>query len=218
MDRRRVAGLLPLVAVCAPTLVACKFINGNGTKAAVRPPPPGPTLVYKCFPGITDSGTPAELGGGANGFDLHLAWLPKPAGSAAESQLVLASDDRYELAPSAVVFVFDFARARVDQVRDRDGKALELDVNARSVSWEEAEVLRHVKFGKLILENAQQALKNNAASDSRADFTVEGTKYTASSPRVILPATLSFGPMATVISVSTSASNSKNLCQYTGAK
>jgi hypothetical protein len=82
----------------------------------------------------------------------------EPTSSDSPVQRVLVSDDRFERSRSSIIAILDKERIRIEQVRDRDGKPLELSMTSKYISTEEALAFQFVRIANLVLDSSVTAL------------------------------------------------------------
>jgi hypothetical protein len=197
-------------------LLAMFFFSGCKTpmgavKGAERPNPPGPTLVYVCYPDKLDGKSSSKTK--EKSEEIYLSWLPSPDGKK-DAEKVLISDARYERALSSIVVLLDPRTRRVDQIRTREGRAFELSVEAKLISSDEADALRNARIATMILEGAARALHKGSTSPVRG---AKSSAFNFESKKLFLsPQTLNgptgYGPLPK--EVSTDEKSESTLCRF----
>lgn len=164
------AGALAGLGLLGGLLKGCKD-NGDAPLGA-----PGYTLAYRCDKEIITNEYRKDS-------PVFFTWY-EPTASESPVQRVLVSDDRFERSRSAIIAILDKERVRLEQVRDRDGRPLELSMTSRYISKEEALAYQFVRLATLVLDSSATALVRARAL---AETTSSAKEPVSSSPSASSP-------------------------------
>jgi hypothetical protein len=158
-------------------VVACLGLGGFGglgsgcQKKEEAISSPGYTLAYAC-----DTST-IDLKEGPENV-VYFTWY-EPTASASPVQRILVSGKAFERSPGSIIVVVDKERMRLEQVRTRDGKPLELSMRQTTMTELEALPFKLVRVANLVLDTSASAL---ASARGTLDANTAGTPPNESRP------------------------------------
>lgn len=192
-------------------LTGCQLAN---LWRSSTPSPQGVAIIYDCNLGALRDGTPST----PSQRKLSLTF-PKSTLVEERTEQIFVGDERFENADSSLLMLVDKETMRIDQIRKRDGRLFQLNLNQKYVNSEDAIAVQNMRLGTIIFEGVGRAMlnqkskqpsSNNSVAPSAISFELTGLNAKATLNGNITGAR-NFGPLPSQISI-----DGVTLCNFVG--